>query len=151
MGRNKQTEEKLENISNNVDVKEVEIDWKDMYVRLYADMENLKKRFFKEKESAILSTKEKMIRSILDMDSDLGIAMKSLSPIPDGIELIVKKLKSFLETQGIEEIGTDKYDSNLHEVISVVETGEEKIVDVVSKGYKLGNTILRYPKIILSK
>ncbi len=128
------------------------VDWKDMYIRLYADMENLKKRMSREREDAILNTKNKMIDSILDMDNDLNIALKSFKEIPQGINLILSKIKSFLESQGIKEIETSIYDKDLHEVITVLETGKgEKIMDVVSKGYKLGDKIIRYPKIILSR
>lgn len=127
-------------------------DYKDMYLRLYADMENLKKRLTKEKNESIERTKIKMIESILDMDNDISIALKNIKgEIPEGVSLIVKKLKNFLKSQAIEEILVDKYDPDLHEVISVIETGEEKIVEVVSNGYKMGDKIVRYPKIILSK
>ena len=60
---------------------------------------------------------------------------------------VAEKFKS----QGIEEILVDKYDPDIHEVISVIETGEEKIVDIVSNGYKMGDRVVRYPKIIISK
>ena len=123
-----------------------------MYVRLYADMDNLKKRLTKEKNESVEKTKIKMIESILDMDNDISIALKNMGgDIPEGVNLIVKKLKNFLKSQGIEEILVDKYDPDIHEVISVIETGEEKIVEVVSNGYKMGDRVVRYPKIILSK
>lgn len=127
-------------------------DYRDMYVRLYADMENLKKRLAKEKNESVERTKIKMIESILDMDNDISIALKNMSgDIPEGVNLIVKKLKNFLKSQGIEEILVDKYDPDIHEVISVIETGEEKIVEVVSNGYRMGDKIIRFPKIIISK
>ncbi len=128
-----------------------DIDYKDLYVRLYADMENLKKRHHKEKEELLKSLKYKMVESILDMDNDLSIAIRSFDTIPDGIKLILNKLKTFLESQNIKEIPVENYDPEVHEVISVIENGESKIVDVVSKGYKMGDSIIRYPKIILSK
>jgi len=142
-------EEEMTNPASN---HEVVTDWKDMYIRLYADMENLKKRMFKEKEDAILNTKSKMIDPILDMDNDLNIALKSFKEIPQGVNLIVNKIKSFLESQGIKEIETSIYNKDLHEVINILETGDgEKVIDVVSKGYKIGDKIIRYPKIILSR
>ncbi len=92
-----------------------------------------------------------MVDSILDMDNDLSIAIKSFDSVPDGVNLILSKLKHFLDTQGIKEIPIDEYNPDLHEVVSVIENGESKVVDVVSKGYKMGDTVIRYPKIILSK
>ena len=72
-------------------------------------------------------------------------------PDSEGLNLILDKVSKYLKLQGIEEIQTDEYDSDLHEVISIIETGESKIIDIVSKGYKINGKPFRYPKIILSK
>lgn len=129
------------------------IESEDKYLRLAADFENYKKRVQKEKEDLVTNTKVKMLSSILDMDNDISIAIKSIKneEAKDGISLIANKLDIFLKNQGIEAIQTDSYDSDLHEVISVMDIGEEKIIDVVSKGYKLNDKPFRYPKIILGK
>ena len=124
-------------------------DWKDMYLRLSADMDNLRKRIFKEKEELVIKTKTSMIEPLLDIDSEIAIAAKHSKD--EGIKLIVSKLEKFLSSQGIETIQTITYDENLHEVISVVEFEDKGILDVASKGYKIGDKIIRYPKIILSK
>jgi molecular chaperone GrpE len=123
----------------------------DKYLRLYADFENYRRRVQKEKEDLSLSIKTKMISSILDMDNDISIALKSMDKVDEGVLLIAQKLESFLRSQGIETIQTDEYDEDLHEVISILETGESKILDVVSKGYSINGNTFRYPKIILSK
>ncbi len=127
-------------------------DYKDLYLRLYADMENLKKRLTKEKVEAVEKNKVQMIESILDINSDLGIALKNYSDVPEGIKIIVSKVDTFLKSQGIREAQTNTYDPDLHEVISIIESGKSgMIIDVVSKGYFLGEKIIRYPKVILSK
>lgn len=137
----------LSNFSESVDkLKESE----DRYLRLYADFENYKKRTQKEKEDLVTNTKIKLLQSILDMDNDLNFALKSNGD-SDGINLIISKLWTFLKSQGIESIQTETYDDELHEVISIIPGEEEKIVDVVSKGYTLNGKPFRYPKIILSK
>jgi molecular chaperone GrpE len=123
---------------------------KDSYMRLYAEFENYKKRAQKEKDELVLNTKAKMLNSILDLDNDLHIAKKSIGE-SEGINIILNKLNNFLKNQGVEEIQTEKYDSDLHEVVSMLETGEEKIIDVVSKGYTINGKPFRYPKVILSK
>ena len=128
----------------------VEEDWKDKYYRLYADFDNYKRRAQKEKEDLILETKTKSLSTILDLDNDLYIAKKNM-PDSEGLNLILNKVQTSLKSQGIEEIQTDEYDSDLHEVISIIETGESKIIDIVSKGYKVNGKPFRYPKIILSK
>ncbi len=148
--------ENIENVENSVDNvedvnKKVEsIDYKDQYLRLYADFENYKKRVQKEKEELTINTKIKSFNAILDLDNDLHIAKKSIGD-SEGINIILNKVANFLKSQGIEEIQTESYDSDLHEVVSILETGEEKIVDVASKGYSINGKPFRYPKIILSK
>jgi molecular chaperone GrpE len=132
---------------------EKEQDWKDSYVRLYADFENYKKRVLKEKEEIKNSTKLQSLNAILDLDNDLHIALKMIKDektLKD-IQFISDKFKNFLNSQGIEEVPIDKYDDNLHEVISVINTGTEGIVSVVSKGYTLNGKIIKYPKVIISQ
>jgi molecular chaperone GrpE len=125
----------------------------DKYMLLYADFENYKKRVQKEKEELKNNTKVSMITSILDMDSDIELAIKNIKDdsARDGVKLIASKVQNFLKTQGIEPIQTETYDEDLHEVISVLEIGETKIVDVISKGYSLNGKSFRYPKIVLGR
>jgi molecular chaperone GrpE len=121
------------------------------YVRLFAEFDNYKKRVQKEKNDLITNTKVKMLTSILDMDNDLSFAIKSSGEISEGMTLILSKLETFLKSQGIETIQTETYDDELHEVISIIPCDEEKVFDVVSKGYTLNGKPFRYPKIILGK
>lgn len=122
----------------------------DSYLRLYAEFDNYKKRVSKEKEDLVSNTKVKMLQSILDMDNDLYFALKTAQD-DSGVHLIAQKLESFLKSQGVESIQTETYDEDLHEVISVMEVGESKIIDVASKGYTLNGKPFRYPKIVLGK
>jgi len=126
---------------------------KNKYLLLYADFENYKRRVYKEKEELKNNTKVSMITSILDMDNDIELAIKNIKDdsAKDGVKLIASKVQNFLKTQGIEPIQTETYDEDLHEVISVLEIGETKIVDVVSKGYTLNEKPFRFPKIVLGK
>lgn len=123
------------------------------YLLLYADFENYKRRVQKEKEEIKNNTKVSMITSILDMDNDIELAIKNIKDesAREGVTLIASKIQSFLKTQGIETIQTETYDEDLHEVISVLEIGETKILDVVSKGYTLNEKPFRFPKIVLGK
>jgi len=125
----------------------------DKYVRLYADFETYKRRMTKEKEDIKNNTKVSMISSILDMDNDLSIALKNIKDesAKSGVKLIAQKLETFLKSHNIEVIQTEKYDEDIHEVIQVMEIGESKIIDVVSKGYSLNGKPFRFPKIILGK
>lgn len=123
----------------------------DKFLRLAAEFENYKKRVKKEKDDLVLSTKTKVLSSVLDMDSEINLAINSMKVEDEGLLLIAQKLENYLKSQGIESIQTDLYDEELHEVISVINIGEHKIVDVVSKGYTLDGKPFRYPKIVLGK
>ena len=126
---------------------------KSNYLRLAADFENYKKRVLKEKEELKNNTKVSMITSILDMDSDISLAIKNIKDesAKEGVQLIANKIETFLKNQGIETIQTETYDEDLHEVISILPIGEKKVVDVVSKGYTIDGKPFRYPKIILGE
>ena len=123
------------------------------YLLLYADFENYKKRVAREKEEIRNSMKANMLSSILDMDSDISIALKNIKDeaAREGVELIAGKVEKFLKSQGIETIQTEEYDSDLHEVVTVLPIGEKKIIDVISKGYSIDGKPFRYPKIILGE
>ena len=142
-------EEKIEQ-----EVKNEELtDWKDSYLRLYADFDNYKKRSIKEKEEIRVKVKLDTLSSVLELDNDLHLAQKMIKDTKsiEAVKVITDKLTNFLKSKGFEEIQTETYDEDLHEVISVIETGKDGIVDVVSKGYKLNGHVVKYPKVILSK
>ena len=147
------TESNFENSTIEVDqLKTQLVESENKYLLLYADFENYKKRVQKDKEELVTNTKVKMLQSILDMDNDIFYALKSTSVAEDsGIKLIAQKLESFLKSQGVESIQTETYDEDLHEVISVLEVGETKVIDVASKGYTLNGKTFRYPKIVLGR
>jgi molecular chaperone GrpE len=132
------------------DVQEAQtINWEEKYLSLAAEFDNFRKRVSKEKEELVIKTKTSMIEPILQVDNDIAIATKhSTDP---GIKLIVSKLETFLQSQGIQTVQTQTYDENIHEVINVVELEQKGIIDVVCKGYSIGDKIIRYPKIVLSK
>jgi molecular chaperone GrpE len=123
------------------------------YMLLYADFENYKKRVQRDKDEIKKNTKVSMITSILDMDSDISLAIKNIKDqsAKEGVQLIANKIETFLKNQGIEVIQTETYDEDLHEVISILPIGEKKVVDVVSRGYTIDGKPFRYPKIILGE
>lgn len=147
-------ENEKEIIEESRDLETQLIDSNDKYLRLYAEFDNYRKRMQKEKEDLVINTKNSMLSPIFDIDNDISIASNLIKDksTKEGILLIASKLKSFLKSQNIEEIQTDVYDDNLHEVISLIPgNGKNKIVDVISKGYRIGDKVIRFPKIVLSK
>jgi molecular chaperone GrpE len=137
-------------VTTELSIEEKLVETEDKYLRLMAEFENYKRRVQKEKEELITNTKTKMISSILDLDSDLAIAKKNMGN-NEGLNLIMSKMEKYLISQGIEPIQTETYDSDIHEVISVMEIGEKRIIDVVKKGYLLNGKPIRFPQIILGK
>lgn len=129
------------------------IDWQDAYLRLYADFDNFKKRYNKEKLEIESNTKLETLSSVLEIDNDLNLSLKFLKDENsiNAVKIIIDKLSKFLKSHNIEEVQTNEYDEDIHEVVSVIESDKKGIVDVVSKGYKMNNKIVKYPKIILSK
>lgn len=134
--------------SENRNEENIEPNWEDMFLRLSAEFDNYRKRVTRERTEIITNTKLVMIDTLLDIDTELSIAAKYSS---DGVKLIMSKLDTFLSTQGIQSIQTETYEEDIHEVINIVNLEKKGIVDVVSKGYKIGDKIIRYPKVILSK
>ena len=122
----------------------------DKYLRSCAELENYKKRTQKEKEDIKNTTKVSILSSVLDIDNDLHLSIRSIKDVESkkGLGLIISKLDTFLKSHNIESIQTDHYDSDIHEVISVNNNGT-KIVDVIGKGYLLNGKPIRYPKVIL--
>jgi len=135
------------------EIQKEEPDWKDSYLRLLADFDNFKKRTAKEKEEIRVKTKLDTLSSVLELDNDLHLAQKVIKDPKslEAVKVVTDKLSSFLKSKGFEEVQTETYDEDLHEVISVLETGKESIVDVVAKGWKLNGQVVKYPKVIISK
>lgn len=133
--------------------KELLLESEEKYLRLYSDFENYKRRTLKEKEDLVSKTKTEMLSSILDIDNDITIAIKNINDEETryGVTLILKKIEMFLKNNDIEPIQTDVYDKDLHDVVSIIELGYPKIVDVITKGYTLNGKPIRFPKIILGK
>ena len=133
--------------------KELLLESEEKYLRLYSDFENYKRRTLKEKEDLVSKTKTEMLSSILDIDNDITIAIKNINDEETryGVTLILKKIEMFLKNNDIEPIQTDVYDKDLHDVVSIIELGYHKIVEVITKGYTLNGKPIRFPKIILSK
>lgn len=125
----------------------------DKYIRLYSDFENFKKR----KQSDIEKVKEdsilKCAEPIIEVYDDIKLSLVNIKDesVLDGINLILNKLKSGISKMGLEEISNDVYDPNIHDVISVLQPDSTDIIDVLSSGYKIGDRIVRYPKVILGK
>ncbi|MCL1810130.1 MAG: nucleotide exchange factor GrpE [Clostridiales bacterium] len=122
------------------------------YLRLMADFQNYKRRSEKEKADVYTYANEKLVTELLDVIDDFERALSHEADVPgsyaEGMSMIFKRLKAVLERAGlveIEALGAD-FDPNVHHAVMVsADSGAEsgKVCEVIQKGYKLNNKIIR--------
>lgn len=134
---------------------------KDKFLRLFAEFENYKKRTSKERIDLFKSANQEVLQALLPVLDDFDRAMVQISKTDDefllkGVELIQEKLKATLVSKGLEEVDLktgDDFNADFAEAITQIPAPSPKlkgkIVDVVEKGYKLGDKIIRFPKVVL--
>ncbi len=142
--------------------KEENIDWKDRYIRLQAEFDNYRKRTLKEKMDLLQSGGSDVIKAFLpvvdDMQRAVGAMQKSddIATLREGVELISQKLTDTLKARGVDEIEAIglPLDTDLHEAVARFAAGEDKkdtIIDVVQSGYKMGDKVLRFAKVVVGE
>ncbi len=142
-----------------IEIQDQEIsDLKDKYLRLAAEFENYKKRTTKEKLDSINYGKESIIKPLLTILDDFERANKNIKKGNEGYSLINQKIIDIFSKHQLEKIPIDNeeiFDVEKHEAISSIDVKNKnkkgKIVEVVESGYKLGEKIIRYPKVIIGK
>ena len=134
---------------------------KEKFLRLFAEFENYKKRTSKERVELFRTAGQEVIVALLPVLDDFERAMKELAKSSDresfkGVELIHNKLKETLRSKGLQEIGTkagDAFDPDVHDAITQIPAPNKKmkgkIIDVVEKGFSLGDKIIRHPKVVV--
>ena len=141
-----ETEQKLQELENNLK------DANDKFLRTLAEYDNYRKRSVREKEQAYADSKASVLSEILpvldNFERAAGNRDASLEDYQKGIDMIFKQFQDILTKLGVESFGEkgDVFDPNLHSaVMHTEEEGEPEntISEVFSKGYKLGDKILR--------
>ena len=150
-----------ENNEPEVSVEDQLQEQKDKFIRLYAEFENYKKRTSKERVELFKTAGQEILQSMLPVLDDFDRAWAQVSQSEDealvkGVELIHEKLKATLMSKGLEVVeikAGDAFDADFAEAITQIPAPtpklKGKIVDVIEKGYKLGDKIIRFPKVIL--
>ena len=133
---------------------------KDRFLRLFAEFENYKKRTSKERIELFKTAGQDVMQSLLPVLDDFDRAINQISKANDknllkGVELIHTKLQDILRSKGLEALDVnpgDSFDADVHDAVTQIPAPNEKlkgkIVDVVEKGYKMGDKIIRYPKVV---
>lgn len=148
-------QDKIDELSSSVEKE------KNQFLRLFAEFENYKKRTSKERLELFKTASQELVSALLPVLDDFERALAEIKKSErndqlQGIELIYNKLFDTLQNQGLTKLEVnegDGFDAELHEAITQIPAPKEKlkgkVIDVVGTGYKLGEKIIRYPKVVV--
>ena len=136
-------------------------EYKDKFVRLFAEFENFRRRTAKEHFELIAVANAKLLGKLTEVQDNFNLAfdpkLKAANPedFEKGIRLIYNKFKDILSDEGLTEVDPvgEEFDPNLHEAVMQQPSDtvpENDILQVLQKGYKLKNKILKHAKVIVS-
>lgn len=158
---NEEVETEQEEMSVEEQLREDLAKEKDKFLRLFAEFENFKKRTSKERMDLFKTAGQDVIVSLLPVMDDFDRALKEISKSEDkelfkGVELISNKFRETLKNKGLEEMEVsagDAFDAEMHDAVTQIPAPEKKlkgkIIDVIEKGFKLGDKIIRHPKVVV--
>ena len=136
---------------------------KDKFLRLFAEFENYKRRTAKERIELFSTASEEVMISLLPVLDDFDRASIEIEKDKDneilkGIILIKNKLYDSLKSKGLSLIEInkgDEFNADHHEAVTQIDSPDKnmkgKIIDIIEKGYKLGEKVIRYPKVVIGK
>ena len=136
---------------------------KDKFLRLFAEFENYKRRTAKERMDLFKTANQEVLLAMLPVMDDFDRALAEIKKSEDelllkGVELIHEKLKNTLVSKGLEVVEVragDTFNADFAEAITQIPAPTDKlkgkIVDVLEKGYKLGDKIIRFPKVVIGQ
>lgn len=135
----------------------------DKYLRLVAEFDNFRKRMMRERQELIKNASEELIGQMLEVLDDMDRAAAQMdtnqdpSILKEGVSLVFQKFRKLLEAKGLTEIPAigEDFNTDLHEAITEIPAGDEskvgKVIDQVSKGYKLNDKVIRHAKVVVGK
>ena len=130
----------------------------DRLLRLAADFENYKKRAARERQEYVTLANERLLGELLPILDDLERALNAAeehreAQLEDGVRLVHRSLAGLLERHGVTPIETDgRFDPHVHEALlsQPSEAEEGSVIDVVQKGYKLGERVVRPARVVVA-
>lgn len=137
-------------------------EWKDKYVRLHAEFDNYRKRTLREKMELVETGGQGVLKAVLPVMDDVQRAVEAMGKSDDiealrrGVELIAQKFSETLRQCKVTEIEAKglPFDEELMEAVARFAAGEEqkgRVIDVVQTGYKLGDKVLRFAKVVVGE
>jgi molecular chaperone GrpE len=136
---------------------------KDKFLRLFAEFENYKRRTSKERIELFSTASQDVIQALLPVLDDFDRAMVELSKheeseLSKGVELIKNKLNNTLQQKGLSLVEVNKgddFNADNHEAVTQIPAPTDdlkgKIIDVIEQGYKLGEKVIRFPKVVIGQ
>ncbi|MCK5400774.1 MAG: nucleotide exchange factor GrpE [Flavobacteriaceae bacterium] len=136
---------------------------KDKFLRLFAEFENYKKRTTKERIELFKTASQDVMISLLPILDDFDRAHSEISKSKDkdllkGVELISNKLNDTLKSKGLVQVKVeqgDVFNADDHEAITQIPAPSKdlkgKIIEVIEKGYALGDKVIRFPKVVIGQ
>ena len=130
----------------------------DRLLRLAADFENYKKRTARERQEYVALANERLIAELIPILDDLERALAAAeehqeAQLEEGVRLVHRSLAGLLERHGVKPIETDgQFDPHVHEALlsQPSEADEGSVIDVVQKGYKLGERVVRPARVVVA-
>jgi molecular chaperone GrpE len=128
--------------------------------RVQADFENYRKRAVRDQERLVAHAHERLVRELLPILDDLERALEAAerheeAALVDGVKLVRKSLRKALEKEGLAEIDTDgPFDPHVHEaMLTQPGNGAESgsVLEVVQRGYRLGDKVVRPARVIVAE
>jgi len=127
--------------------------------RVAADFDNYRKRAAREQQSLVARAHERLVKDLLPVLDDLERALEAAeqheeAKLEDGVRLVHRELRGTLEKEGLVEIETDgEFDPHVHEALlsQPSEEHDGAILQVIQKGYRLGDRVLRPARVVISQ
>ncbi len=137
-------------------------EWKDKLLRLQAEFDNYRKRTLKEKMELVETGGRDVLLAMLPVRDDVERAVTAMEQSDDvealraGVRLIAQKFTEALRQRGVTEIEVkgQPFDADQAEAVARFAAGEERkgeVIDVVQTGYRLGDKVLRYAKVVVGE
>src|SRR5436309_5310122 len=130
----------------------------DRLQRLAAEFDNFRKRNARENAALTERANERLVKELIPILDDLGRALEAAAEheeakLEDGVRLVHRALSDLLTKEGLAEIETQgKFDPHVHEALLSQPSDEEEgtVIEVVQKGYKLGDKVLRPARVVVA-
>ena len=136
--------------------------WRDKYMRLQAEFDNYRKRTLREKMDLVASGGADVLKNMLAVLDDMYRAVaaseksEDIAALREGEKLVLQKFEEALKQKNVSEIKAvgEEFNADYHEAVARFAAGEEmkgKVIDVVQRGYMLGDKVLRYAKVVVGE